>query len=74
MRLLKSIIWDGTDGYDTSLEQWKSSAHRIDIPDGVNISDEHLLYVAESTVGLKDLFIWNCLTVTGEGFAKAMCN
>ncbi|KAL5804382.1 hypothetical protein ACOSQ3_031182 [Xanthoceras sorbifolium] len=47
MRLLKSIIWEGTDGYDTSLEQWKSSVRRIDIPDGVNISDEHLLYVAE---------------------------
>ncbi|KAH7544221.1 hypothetical protein JRO89_XS15G0130800 [Xanthoceras sorbifolium] len=74
MRLLKSIIWEGTDGYDTSLEQWKSSVHRIDIPDGVNISDEHLLYVAERTVGLKDLFIWNCSTMTGEGFAKAMCN
>ncbi|KAH7544223.1 hypothetical protein JRO89_XS15G0131400 [Xanthoceras sorbifolium] len=76
MRLLKSIIWKGSDAYESSLEQWKTSISRIDIldHDGVEISDEHLLYVAERTVGVKNLFLWNCSLMTGEGFTRAMYN
>ncbi|XP_031280854.1 vacuolar protein sorting-associated protein 36 [Pistacia vera] len=48
MKLLKSLM-NGKDAHGLSLEYWRSSIKDIFIPKDLDISDELLLYLAEST-------------------------
>ncbi|KAK4851882.1 hypothetical protein QYF36_019141 [Acer negundo] len=46
----------------------------ITIPENIQISDEHLIYIAERTTGLVKLDLLGSSRITARGFAKALYN
>ncbi|KAL5736229.1 hypothetical protein ACOSQ2_031017 [Xanthoceras sorbifolium] len=73
MELLKSIMEDN-DGYGIYLAHWRLSIRKVSTPENIKISDKHLLYIAERTIGLEELDLLGSSRITGAGFAKAICN
>ncbi|KAL5802767.1 hypothetical protein ACOSQ4_031072 [Xanthoceras sorbifolium] len=70
MELLKCIMEDN-DGYGIYLAHWRLSIRKVSTPENIKISDKHLLYIAERTIGLEELDLLGSSRITGAGFAKA---
>ncbi|TXG48767.1 hypothetical protein EZV62_024642 [Acer yangbiense] len=73
MELLKSIMEDN-DVHGINLTHWRLSIRKVSIPENIKISDKHLIYIAERTIGLEELDLLGSSRVTGAGFTKAICN
>ncbi|OMP04620.1 hypothetical protein COLO4_09460 [Corchorus olitorius] len=70
-KLLKHIL-EGNDPYGHSLGDWRQSIHTIVIPYDLELSDDHLLYIAERSPGVKHLHLFGTHKITPEGFAKVI--
>ncbi|KAJ0101962.1 hypothetical protein Patl1_04526 [Pistacia atlantica] len=73
-RVCQSCIFEDQGGRGIYLEHWRSSVETIEIPGDMEISDDHLLYIAERATGLKRLILSEPSQITGTGLMKAMCN
>ncbi|KAK1583685.1 hypothetical protein Q3G72_026107 [Acer saccharum] len=73
MDMLKSILEDN-DYYGIYLANWRLSIQTVKIPENIQISDEHLIYIAERTTGLVKLELLGSSRITARGFAKALYN
>ncbi|KAJ0101963.1 hypothetical protein Patl1_04525 [Pistacia atlantica] len=73
MKLLESILY-GKDVFGISLEHWRLSIRSLFIPKDLEISNQHLLYIAERTPRLESLTALGTSRITSGGFANAVCN
>ncbi|XP_031280010.1 uncharacterized protein LOC116138437 [Pistacia vera] len=73
MKLLESILY-GKDVFGISLEHWRLSIRSLFIPKDLEISNQHLLYIAERTPRLESLTVLGTSRITSGGFANAVCN
>ncbi|XP_021683724.2 F-box/LRR-repeat protein At3g48880 isoform X1 [Hevea brasiliensis] len=74
MSKLLSTVMEGHDANGFSLERWRLSVKTVVIPKGLDITDEHLLYIAKRTPNLEDLVLEGTYKITEKGFADAICN
>ncbi|KAF2290061.1 hypothetical protein GH714_001682 [Hevea brasiliensis] len=71
-KLLRTVM-EGHDANGFSLERWRLSVKTVVIPKGLDITDEHLLYIAKRTPNLEDLVLEGTYKITEKGFADAIC-
>ncbi|KAF2299643.1 hypothetical protein GH714_002152 [Hevea brasiliensis] len=65
---------EGNDANGICLDHWRLSIKTVIIPRYVDITDEHLQYIAERTPNLENLDLMEPFKITGRGFAEATCN
>ncbi|KAK9723774.1 hypothetical protein RND81_05G024300 [Saponaria officinalis] len=70
-RKLRSILGDGISSR-TSLQSWRVSVTTVVLPYDLEISDSHLLYVAERTPCVRHLLLLCPSKITVTGFTKAL--
>ncbi|KAK3199238.1 hypothetical protein Dsin_022653 [Dipteronia sinensis] len=71
MKFLESIM-QSNDGYGVSLQLWKSSIQIFFVPRDLQISDKHLLYMAERTAGIHKLVLYHGSMITRKGLKEVL--
>ncbi|XP_021686067.2 uncharacterized protein LOC110668955 [Hevea brasiliensis] len=65
---------EGNDANGFPLEQWRLSVKTVLVPEGLNIIDEHLQYIAKRTPNLERLVLEGSCRITEKGLAEAICD